>query len=76
MGVSVRWNLCGLLYKIEELQAEELYMQTRKLLDVRCRDLSLPVRKRFNNIFIYCNWVVTRWQWLFYTYTKYEIGYY
>ena len=19
-----------------------------------------------NNIFIYCNWVVTRWQWLFY----------
>jgi len=27
-------------------------------------------------IFIYCNWVVTRWQWLFYVYTKYEIGYY
>ena len=27
-------------------------------------------------IFIYCNWVVTRWQWLFYTYTKHEIGYY
>ena len=26
-------------------------------------------------IFINCNWVVTRWQWLFYTYTKYEIGY-
>jgi len=26
-------------------------------------------------IFIYCNWVVTRWQWLFYMYTKYEIGY-
>jgi len=24
---------------------------------------------------IYCNWVVTRWQWLFYIYTKYEIGY-
>ena len=21
------------------------------------------------------NWVVTRWQWLFYMYTKYEIGY-
>jgi hypothetical protein len=19
-----------------------------------------------NNIFIYCNWIVTRWQWLFY----------
>ena len=28
-----------------------------------------------NNIFIYCNWVVTRWQWLFYMYEKYEIGY-
>jgi len=27
-------------------------------------------------IFINCNWVVTRWQWLFYMYTKYEIGYY
>jgi len=24
-------------------------------------------------IFINCNWVVTRWQWLFYMYTKYEI---
>jgi len=21
---------------------------------------------------IYCNWVVTWWQWLFYMYTKYE----
>jgi len=27
-------------------------------------------------IFIHCNWVVTRWQWLFYMYTKYEICYY
>jgi len=27
-------------------------------------------------MFINCNWVVTRWQWLFYMYTKYEIGYY
>jgi len=27
-------------------------------------------------IFIYCNWVFTRWQWLFYMYTKHEIGYY
>ena len=26
-------------------------------------------------ITINCNWVVIRWQWLFYTYTKYEIGY-
>jgi len=25
--------------------------------------------------FINCSWVVTRWQWLFYMYTKYEIGY-
>ena len=23
-----------------------------------------------------CNCFVTRWQWLFYMYTKYEIGYY
>ena len=27
-------------------------------------------------IIIYCNWVVTRWQWLFYMYTKHEICYY
>ena len=27
-------------------------------------------------IFINCNWAVTRWQCLFYMYTKYEIGYY
>jgi len=27
-------------------------------------------------IFINCNWVVTRWQWLFYMYTKHENGYY
>ena len=27
-------------------------------------------------IIIYCNWVVTRWQWLCYMYTKHEIGYY
>jgi len=26
-------------------------------------------------LFINCNWVVTRWQRLFYMYTKYEIGY-
>ena len=27
-------------------------------------------------IIINCNWVVTRWQWLFYMYTKHEIDYY
>ena len=26
-------------------------------------------------VVVNCNWVVTRWQWLFYMYTKYEIGY-
>jgi hypothetical protein len=26
-------------------------------------------------IFINCNWVVTRWQWLFNTYTKHEMGF-
>jgi len=26
-------------------------------------------------IFINCNWVVTRWQWLCYMYTRHEIGY-
>ena len=27
-------------------------------------------------IIINFNWVVNRWQWLFYMYTKHEIGYY
>jgi len=27
-------------------------------------------------VFINCNWVVSRWQWLFYMFTEYEIGYY
>jgi len=26
-------------------------------------------------MFINCSWVVTWWQWLFYMFTKYEIGY-
>jgi len=26
-------------------------------------------------LFISCKWVVTRWKWLFYVHTKYEIGY-
>ena len=26
-------------------------------------------------IIIYCNWVVSRWQWLVYMYKKYAIGY-
>jgi len=30
----------------------------------------------FIYLFINCNWVVTRWQWLFYMYTKHEIGHY
>jgi len=40
---------------------------------------SVSTQRVYNNIiiiFINCNWVVTRWQWLFYMYTKYEIGYY
>jgi len=27
-------------------------------------------------MFIYCSWLVTRLQWLFYMYKKHEIGYY
>ena len=28
-----------------------------------------------SSISINCNWAVIRWQWLFYMYTEYEIGY-
>jgi len=34
------------------------------------------LRKGIIIIFINCNCVVTRWQWLFYVYTEHEIGYY
>ena len=34
-----------------------------------------PEIATFIIIIIIYNWVVTRWQWLFYMYTKYEIGY-
>ena len=37
--------------------------------------ICFKIRISFIIIFIYCNWVVTRWQWLFYMYTKHEIGY-
>ena len=26
--------------------------------------------------FIYCNWVVARWQWLCYMYTKHDLRYF
>jgi len=35
----------------------------------------IPIYNNNNNN-IYCSLVVTRWQCLFYMYTKYEIGYY
>ena len=34
-----------------------------------------PVELNLIVIFINCNWVITRWQWLFYMFTHYEIGY-
>jgi len=44
--------------------------------------ISFYAKHRMNNdiiiiiiIIINCNWFVTLWQWLFYMYTKYEIGY-
>ena len=36
---------------------------------------SIPLGLIIIIIIINCNWVVTRWQWLFYMYAKYEIGY-
>ena len=41
--------------------------------NARCRTTFIKI---IIIIFINCNWVVTRWQWLFYMYTKHEIGYY
>jgi len=57
--------------------------QTNALQTARPQELVSTVNNNNNNnnyyyyyLFIYCSWVVTRWQWLFYMYTKYEIGYY
>ena len=36
---------------------------------------SWPTLYNNNNNIINWNWIVTRWQWLFYMYTEYEIGY-
>ena len=41
-----------------------------------CTSIVRLTKRMLIIIFIYCNWVVSRWQWLFYMYTKYEIGYY
>jgi len=35
----------------------------------------LIINKTLIITFINCNWVVSRWQWLFYMYTKYEVVY-
>jgi len=37
--------------------------------------ISLKMVKIIIIIFINRNWVITRWQWLLYMYTKHEIGY-
>jgi len=44
----------------------------------KSREWDLPTQLFYNNNNnnnnINCNWVVTRWQWLFYMYKKYENG--
>jgi len=35
--------------------------------------MELHILLLFVYLFIYCNWIVTRWHWLFYMYTKHEI---
>ena len=42
---------------------------------VCCGMLHYPVCVPEKKKIINCNWVATSWQWLFYMYTKYEIGY-
>jgi hypothetical protein len=58
-------------------------LNIKNLRSVQCTEAGIqPVCKNVITItimiiiFIYCNWVVTRWQWLFYMHTKHEIGYY
>ena len=58
------------------------HQQYEKELTVNGNIIYVQVTKAWGEVdiiiiimFINCNWVVTRWQWLFYMYTKYEIGY-
>ena len=41
-----------------------------------CKILTTVSNNNYYYIIIYCNWVVTRWPWLFYMHINYEIGYY
>ena len=45
----------------------QMTLMTSKYIDIFSWDILYII------IFINCNWVVTRWQWLFYMYTKYEL---
>jgi len=41
----------------------------------RITRINTGFQNKFIIIIVYSNWFVTWWQWLFYIYTKYEIGY-
>jgi len=66
-GKSASWHHCFVLYR-PQIGSDF------------CHNFSItPFKKNYPLIiiiiFINCNRVITRWQWLFYMYTKYEIGY-
>jgi len=81
VGSSVLHLVCMNVVAVSQLRwllliAVHVLCDRRKVIGHSC----IPVRicsfcANSYKIFIYCNWVVTRWQWLFYMYTKYEIGY-
>jgi len=53
--------------------------ETHRCLHIDTGELNNNNNNNNNNnivVVVNCNWVVTRWQWLFYMYKKYEIGYY
>ena len=76
--------------EVKEIVEPYLYSPSRSSWPVLGRSLPLPLLFHYRYhaqgvlskgqliiiiIFINCHRVVTRWQWLFYMYTKYEIGY-
>jgi len=65
------WQMMNINHSRVRLRALAIggYLQRCAIRQFACRTNYVII------IFINSSWVVTRWQWLFYMYAKYEAGY-
>ena len=66
---SSKWSLSFRLFNLDSIVYEFLSSP----MHIACSTPLIP-SYFIIIIFINCNWVVTQWQWLFDTYTKYDVG--